>query len=111
MRIFIDECVTKLLLPHLAGHDFTHIRDTPLRSTKNGVLLKAVASGYDVFLTTDRHIPKQQNLKKFDLIFVIMRGKTNNIDDLLPLVPATLAAFNEIARGEVSPGDLYEISG
>jgi hypothetical protein len=38
MRVFVDECVTKLLMPHLVGHDFIHILDTPLRSTKNGAL-------------------------------------------------------------------------
>lgn len=109
MKVFVDECVTRRLMPHLTGYDFTHILDTPLRSTRNGALLRAVAPDYDVFLTTDRHIPAQQNLNRFDLVFVIMRGRTNAIDDLLPLVPDTLAVLNRVAQGTAAPGDLFEI--
>jgi hypothetical protein len=110
MKIFVDECVTKLIMPHLVGHEFTHIGDTSLRGTKNSVLLLLVASEYDVFLTTDRHIPQQQNLKKFDLVFVIMRGVTNDLDDLLPLLPLTFTVLEKIAAGEAASGDLYDIS-
>ncbi len=109
MRIFADECFNFDLMTHFAGYNLIHISDTTLRGMKNGALLRTVAADYDVFLTTDRHIPNQQNLKKFDLVFVIMRGVTNDLDDLLPLVPRTRAALDEIARGETAPGDCYEI--
>jgi hypothetical protein len=56
MKVFADECVNRHLLRHLTGHTFVHVRDTLLRSTKNGTLLRAVAPDYDVFLTCDRSI-------------------------------------------------------
>jgi uncharacterized protein (DUF433 family) len=62
MRVFADECVNRLLLRHLTGHTFVHASDTPLLSTKNGVLLRAVSPDYDVFLTCDTNIQFQQNL-------------------------------------------------
>ena len=110
MKVFIDECVTKDLIPHLIGHNFVHILDTPLRNTKNGDLLRAVAPHYDVFLTTDKSIQYQQNLKKFPMTFVIMRPISNDIGDLLPLVPDILAALETIEQGGFTPGELHEIT-
>lgn len=111
MKVFVDECVSFKLMPHLTGHTFIHIRDTSLRGTKNGALLRAVAPDHDVFLTADQSLKHQQNLKKFPLVFVILRAVSNAAEDFLPLVPATLAVLGEIERGTASPGDLYEISG
>lgn len=110
MRVFVDECVTKDLMPHLVGHTFVHILDTPLRSTKNGTLLRAVAPDYDVFLTTDRSIPHQQNLRSFPLSFVILLGVSNKVSDLLPLVPELLAVLGRIATGGFAPGDVHKIA-
>lgn len=101
MKVFVDECVTYLLMPHLARHDFTHILDTPWRGMKNGALLRLVESSYDVFLTTDRHLPHQQNLRQLNLAFLIMRGVSNKIEDLLPLVPETLQALDRIGTGDL----------
>ena len=109
MKVFVDECVTYDLMPYLIGHDFTHIADTSFRGMKNGALLPAIAPDYDVFLTTDGNIQYQQNLKKFAIAFVIMRSLSNDIEDLLPLVPDLLAALERIASGGYRPGDLYEV--
>ena len=110
MRVFVDECVNRRLLRHLTGHVFTHISDTTLRSTKNGALLRAVAPDYDVFLTTDRSIPHQQNSRKFPLSFVILLGVSNKVSDLLPLVPELLAALDRIAAVGFASGDVYWIA-
>ena len=101
MKVFVDECVTYLLMPHFTRHDFTHIFDTPWQGMKNGALLRLVESKYDVFMTTDRHIPHQQNLRKLNLAVIILRGVSNKIDDLLPLVPKTLDALDHIDTGDL----------
>ncbi|HYY96609.1 MAG TPA: hypothetical protein VE713_19040 [Pyrinomonadaceae bacterium] len=78
--------------------------------TKNGVLLRAVAPDYDVFLTLDASIPFQHNLKRFPLAFIILRARSNKIEDLLPLVPDLLVTLDQIAAAGYAPGDLYEIA-
>jgi hypothetical protein len=110
MKAFADECVNRRLLRRLTEHTFVHIADTHLRSTKNGALLRAVAPDYDVFLTRDRSIPFQQNLKRFPMAFIILRSRSNSLADLLPLVPDLLATLERIAEGGYQPGDLYEIA-
>ncbi len=110
MRVFVDECVNRRLMPHLAGHALVHAAETTLRGMKNGALLRAVTPDYDVFLTRDRNIPFQQNLKRFPLAFIILRAKSNALADLLPLVPDLLTKLDEIEAGGFSPGDLYQIA-
>jgi hypothetical protein len=43
------------------------------------------------------------------LAFIILRARSNRIEDSLPLVPDLLAALERIAAGGHRPGDLYEI--
>lgn len=96
-------------MTYLTGHNFVHILDTSLRSTKNGELLRIVAPDYDVFLTTDRNIKYQQNLKRFPMAFIIMRPVSNAIEDLLPLLPDTLAILDNIEQSTPTAGVLYEV--
>lgn len=110
MRIFVDECVNHKLMPHLTGHSFTHTADTDWLSTQNGALLRLVMQhGFDVFLTTDKNIKHQQNLSKLALAFVVMRPRSNNLEDLLPLVPEVLATLAAIDPTQIANGELYEI--
>lgn len=109
MRVFVDECVNKRLMRHLTGHTFTHILDTPPSSTANGALLRAIAPDYDVFLTRDQNLEFQQHLKRYPLAFVILRARSNRLEDLLPLGPKLLAVRDRIAAAGVKPGDLHEV--
>lgn len=108
MKVPVDECVNFKLIRHLSGHTFIHVRDTPFRGMRNGALLRAVAPGYDVFLTLDKNIQHQQNLKKFAMAFVIMHAFSNDTEDLLPLVPGLAAVLEQIEAGGYASGDLYE---
>ena len=47
-------------------------------SKRNGDLLRAaVAAGFEVFLTVDRKLEREQNLAVFDIAFVVLkRGRT-----------------------------------
>ena len=41
---------------------------------------------FDAFLTTDKGIPHQQNLADLDLTIVLLRAKSNDYEDLSPLM-------------------------
>lgn len=47
---------------------------------------------FDIFVTPDRQIPSQQNLVGLRVRIVILRARSNDISDLLPLVPNLRAA-------------------
>ena len=75
---------------------------------KNGVLLAAAASEFDVFITADQNLRYQQNLAGFEIGVVVLAGVSNRLEDLLPLVGAALEACEQVRPGEVrvvaSPG-------
>ena len=68
---------------------------------KNGPLLALAASEFDVLLTMDRGIAYQQNLSNIDLCLVVLRAASNDLDDLLPLVPELNAVLAQAAPGQV----------
>lgn len=56
---------------------------------------------FDVLLTLDKNVPYQQNLSRRTIAIVIVRARSNRIQDLLPVLPECLAALERIKRGEV----------
>ena len=49
----------------------------------------------------DRGIEYQQNLEGIELCLIVLSAVSNDIDDLLPLVPAINAALREAPPGAV----------
>jgi hypothetical protein len=73
-----------------------------LKSKKNGeLLLAAEAAGYDVLVTVDQGIPHQQRFDGRKLSIILVRSKTNQIEDLLPLIDAILKTLQTITPGQV----------
>ena len=68
---------------------------------KNGELLSLAAAEFDVFVTVDRNLSFQQNLSRFDIAVIVLRAHSNQLKDLLPLVPKILAMLPTTKRGEV----------
>ncbi len=57
-------------------------------SVKNGELLRrAAASEFVVFITPDRNLEYQQHIPAVKVGVVVIRARSNRIEDLLPLVP------------------------
>ena len=61
MRLLLDECIPRKLKSDLAGHDVATVVEAGYSGMKNGVLLRAAASYYDVPITVDLNLPFQQN--------------------------------------------------
>lgn len=101
MRFLLDEC-----LPRKLKHDVRAdiVRTAPemgWASIENGSLLRLAESEFDVFLTRDRNLEYQQNLKNFDLAVIVLLARSNDINDLRPLMSAVNAAIQVIRPQEV----------
>jgi len=70
-------------------------------SIKNGELLRLVSKEFDVFVTVDRNLSFQQNVKALPIAVIVLRTRTNRLSDLLPAMPELLAAIPEVTPGEV----------
>lgn len=56
---------------------------------------------FDVLLTLDKNIPYQQDLKLGRIAILIVRARSNQIQDLLPVIPDRLATLERIQPAQV----------
>ena len=103
MRILLDEQLPRQLAPYLVGHDVRTVQQQSWAGLKNGALLtEAEAAGFSVFLTGDQNLEFQQNVSKRRLGVIVFLAVSNALEDLLPLVPAALAAIESVQPGQVA---------
>lgn len=69
--------------------------------TENGILLSFAEKEFDVFLTVDKNLSRQQNVARFDLAIVVLNAKTNRLAELRRLVPSFLEALPTLRPGEI----------
>ncbi len=87
MRVLLDEMLDRRLKRFLPeGVEAVTVRERGWDSKKNGELLTLAEKEFDVLLTTDRGIPHQQDLSRFDLEVVVLSAKSNRFSDLEPLM-------------------------
>ena len=89
MKILLDECVTRHLKPHLAGHLVFTVREMGWGGIKNGRLMALCAeNNFAVLLTIDKNIQYQQNLEKYPLTIAIFNSTSSKVEELLFFLPA-----------------------
>lgn len=102
MHILLDECIPARLKRALPGHEVLTVQGLGWAGIKNGALLRrAVEQRIDVFLTVDRNLEFQQHVPGVALAIIALRAISNDIVDLLPLMPAVLNALPHVLPGRV----------
>lgn len=95
-------------MPHdvaaaVAGHRVETVQGLGWAGAKNGTLLRAAREeGFDVLVTVDRNMEYQQNIPASGLALVVLRARSTRVADLLPAIPALLAALPTVAPGTVT---------
>jgi hypothetical protein len=105
MQILLDECLPRRLARELPGHEVRTVPAVGWEGTPDGDLLQLAAGTFDVFITADRGVAYQQNIAGFDIAVVVLRGRTNRLADVSPLMPAVLALLPTIRPGEIATVD------
>ena len=104
MKILLDECLPFDFRHSFPSHEAHTAQWAGLKSKKNGeLLLAAEMAGYEVLLTVDQGIPHQHHSAGRKLSIILVRSRTNQIEDLLPFVDAILNALNRITPGQIVP--------
>lgn len=102
MRVLLDEQLPRQLARELLGHQVHTVQQQGWAGLWNGELLRqAAGTGFEAFLTADQNIEFQQNLTGSPLRVIVLAAPSNALEDLLPLVPAVLAAIRETTPGEL----------
>ncbi len=101
MRVLLDECLPRKLKAELQGHEVLTVPEAGWSSKKNGELLRLAETSFDVFITVDKNIPSQQNLKNIRLAMIILLAPNNQINTLRSLMPKVTQELLTIQPGDV----------
>ncbi|MGC2029512.1 MAG: DUF5615 family PIN-like protein [Steroidobacteraceae bacterium] len=100
--MLLDECVDVRLAASLATVEVRTVANQGWLGISNGQLLALAAAEFDVFVTVDRNLPFQQHLPKFGIAVILLRAKTNRLDDLVLPVPDLISAIPSAKKGVVT---------
>jgi hypothetical protein len=100
MRILLDENFPYDFAGEIKTHDVLSVHILGWTGTKNGELLRRAVGICDVFVTLDRNLEFQQNIKSLSIAVIVLRARSNRMVDLLPLIPALLDALRVAKIGE-----------
>ena len=98
MNVLLDECVPARLGRLLTGHSVTTVPQRGWAGIKNGDLIKLAGKEFEVFVTVDRQLSVQQDLTDFDIAVVLIRSRSNRLEDIRPFVPELLGAISGTTR-------------
>jgi cold shock CspA family protein len=102
VRVLLDEQLPRHLAWQLVGQDVYTVQQQKWAGLANSELLaRAAAAGFDAILTADETLGLPENLKGSPLRVVLVHDLTSALEDLLPLVPAMLAAIDTSSPGQV----------
>lgn len=101
MKILIDENLPRKLTAHLIGHECLTVVECGWSGKKNGELLALADAQFDVLLTLDNNLPFQQDLGSVRIAVLILRARSNRVQDLLPVIPDCVAVLKSIRPGQV----------
>jgi predicted nuclease of predicted toxin-antitoxin system len=99
VKILLDECVDRRLARDLGGHSVTTVPRRGWAGIKNSDLLTLAAKEFDVFVTVDRKIALEQDLKRFTLAIILLRAPTNRLEHIRPLAAALLEQLEQAPVG------------
>jgi predicted nuclease of predicted toxin-antitoxin system len=102
VRVLLDEQLPRHLARDLTGHHVRTVQQEGWAGLTNGELLRRAAdSGFDVFVTADQNLEFQQHLTQAHLGVVVLVAPSTALEDLRPLVAATLRAMEKAHPGQV----------
>jgi hypothetical protein len=67
----------------------------------NGRLLDA-AVDFDVLITVDKNLVKQQQLAGRRLSLIVLRARSNKIEDISPLVPSIIEVLVDLTPSSIT---------
>jgi hypothetical protein len=102
VKLLLDGCVDRRLARDLVGHSVSTVPRRGWAGIKNGELLALAEKEFDVFITVDRKLSTQQDLTKFRIPVLLLRARTNRLEDIRPLAPELLKTLNRATAGALT---------
>ena len=104
MRILFDECMPQPLRRRLAEFEISTAQEMGWGRVKNGELLRRAEGVFEVFVTADRQLKHQQNLKGRKLAILVL--STNRWPKVKAKTAEIIAAIQALRPGDYMELDL-----
>lgn len=101
MKVLLDECLPRKLKAQIDADLVQTVPEAGWAGKQNGELLRLAEQDFDVLVTNDQNIEHQQVISRFDLAFVVLVAPTNDIVDLLPLMPGLNRILQTVNAGTI----------
>jgi predicted nuclease of predicted toxin-antitoxin system len=98
MKVLLDECAPKYLKRALTEHEVQTVQEAGWSGLKNGELLALAQEHFEVFVTADKNLRYQQNLKERNIPIVEL--PTNTLSVVKKLVGTVNQILAEIRKGD-----------
>lgn len=103
MRVLLDENLPLDFAAEITGHEVETVRTRGWTGVKNSELMRLAANSFDVFVTLDRNLPRQQNVAQLPFAVIVLRARSNRLIHLRPLLPALRVAIASAKPGTLQP--------
>lgn len=97
MKVLLDGCVPRPLRRYLKNHEVKAAPEMGWGTLQNGDLIKVAEQEFEVFVTADKNLRYQQNLKDRKLAIVVV--PTNNWPELQKVLDRVSAAVDAATPG------------
>jgi hypothetical protein len=101
VRVLLDENIPHDLIAELVGHEVATVQGLGWPGTLNGHLLQRAAEVCDGFVTMDRRLERQHDLRLLSFGVVIVQARSSRMEHLRPLVGLLLEALARVGPGQV----------
>lgn len=101
MRVLLDENLPHDLIADLRGHDVVTVQGLDWAGVKNGDLLRRAVGQVAAFVTMDRKLEHEHNLKALPFGVIVVQARSNRMQDLRPLVGDIQKALGRLRPGTI----------
>jgi hypothetical protein len=100
-RVLFDKDMPRQLRRDMPEFDIRTVQEEGWGSVKNGELLRRSGERFDVLVTADQRLPKQQNITRFSIGVVVIEAVDTRLPHLQTLLPKLRDAIARIQPGTV----------
>jgi len=102
VKILLDENLDWRLQRDLVGHTVESVPLIGWAGLKNGDLLAEAEKRFDVLVTMDTNMSRQQNLSRFHIAVIARKAVSNRLADTRVLMPKVLAVLPTVRPGQLT---------
>jgi len=101
MRLLLDENFPADFAKLLVGYEVATVHSLGWSGVKNGELLRRAFAVCEVFITMDRNLEFQQNIKALPFGVVVVQSVSNRMAHLILHIDSILEATSRVSPGKV----------